>query len=108
MSCLRGQIFDVAVDLRQGSETFLQWHGEILSAENCKSLFIPQGFGHGFQALTEDCELIYLHSKPYAPEAEAALNAADPALGIRWPLPFTDISERDRNHAHITPQFTGL
>lgn len=108
VSCLRGEIFDVAVDLRRGSPTFLRWHAEILSAQNSRSLFIPQGFAHGFQALTDDCELIYLHSRPYAPQAEGALNVNDPALNIAWPLEFTDISQRDSAHPHITDEFNGI
>ena len=108
VSCLRGEIFDVAVDLRSGSSTFLRWHGEILSADNAKSLLIPQGFAHGFQAMTEDCELLYLHSRPYAAQAEGALNVGDPSISIAWPLPFTDISARDANHAFVTHDFTGI
>lgn len=108
VSCLKGEILDVAVDLRHGSPTFLHWHGEILSASNRKSLLIPEGFAHGFQALTEDCELIYLHTAFYRPEAEGALNVADPELGIRWPLPIGDISTRDRNHAFIDNDFQGV
>ena len=108
VSCLRGEIFDIAVDLRRGSETFLHWHAEVLSADNGRSLMIPQGFAHGFQTLSDDCELIYLHSRPHATGAEAALNARDPALGIEWPLAFTDISERDTQHPHITHAFTGV
>lgn len=108
VSCLSGQIFDVAVDLRRGSPTFLQWHGEILSAENATSLLIPKGFAHGFQALSEDAELLYLHSAPYAAAAEGALNARDPALAIAWPLAFTDVSDRDASHPFITDEFTGL
>ena len=108
VSCLHGDIFDVAIDLRSGSETFLKWHAEILSADNRRSLMIPQGFAHGFQALSDDCELLYLHSRPFAAGAEAALNARDPALDIRWPLAFTDISERDAQHPHITHEFTGV
>ena len=108
VSCLRGEIFDVAIDLRCGSDTFLQWHAEILSAENGKSLMIPQGFAHGFQTLSDDCELLYLHTRPHATGAEAALNARDPALGIRWPLAFTDLSERDTKHPHIDHEFKGV
>lgn len=108
VSCLRGEIFDVAVDLRRGSATFLKWHAEVLSADNCRSLFIPQGFAHGFQTLTDDCELLYLHSRPYAAGAEGALNANDPALAIAWPRAFTDISERDSAHPHITADFNGI
>lgn len=108
VSCLRGKIFDVAVDLRRGSQSFLKWHAETLSAENGRSLFIPQGFAHGFQALTDDCELLYLHSKPYAAKSEDALNVNDPALDIAWPLAFTDISERDLGHPPIPPNFNGI
>jgi dTDP-4-dehydrorhamnose 3,5-epimerase len=108
VSCLRGEVWDVAVDLRSGSPTFLQWHGEILSAANRKSLLIPEGYAHGFQALTEDCELIYLHTAAYYPGAEGALNIADPRLSIAWPLPIGDLSERDRNHSLIDQNFQGL
>ena len=105
---LEGEILDVAVDLRKNSPTFLQWYGEVLSEHNQRSLLIPEGFAHGFQTLTEDCELIYLHSAPYIKEAEAALNAIDPKLGIAWPLPITEISEKDRLHPMIKLDFEGI
>lgn len=108
VNCLRGAVFDVAVDLRRESPTFLKWHAQELSAENRRSLLIPEGFAHGFQALTDDCELLYFHSMPYASGSEAALNALDPALGIAWPLKITEMSERDRGHSTLTSQFTGL
>jgi dTDP-4-dehydrorhamnose 3,5-epimerase len=108
VSCLHGEIFDVAVDLRRESPTFLKWHAETLSANNGRSLLIPQGFAHGFQTLTEECELIYLHSKPYASQAEGALNAKDPMLNIGWPLAFTDISERDSAHPLLLKDFNGI
>jgi dTDP-4-dehydrorhamnose 3,5-epimerase len=108
VSCMRGEILDVAVDLRRDSPTFLHWHGEILSAANRKSLLIPEGYAHGFQTLTEDCELIYLHTASYHPEAEGALNVADPRLNIAWPLPVNDISDRDRNHPFISQNFQGI
>ena len=108
VSCLHGEIFDVAVDLRRGSPTFLHWHGVILSAQNRASLLIPEGFAHGFQTLTEDCELIYLHTAAYHPESEGALNAADPRLDIAWPLAVTDISEKDRSHKLIEQDFQGI
>lgn len=101
VSCLAGSIFDVAVDLRPGSPTYLQWHGEVLSAENGRSMMIPGGFAHGFQTLTEGCELIYLHDKPYTPEAEGGLNALDPKLAIGWPLPVAQMSARDEAFAFI-------
>ncbi|MFA5627943.1 MAG: dTDP-4-dehydrorhamnose 3,5-epimerase [Thiohalomonadaceae bacterium] len=105
VSCLQGEIFDVAVDLRRGSPTFLQWHGEILSAANRKSLLIPEGYAHGFQTLSEDCELIYLHTAAHHPDAQGALNVTDPRLGIAWPMPIDDLSERDRNHPFIKSGF---
>ena len=108
VSCLQGEIFDVAVDLRADSPTFLQWHGEILSAQNQRSLYIPKGFAHGFQTLTDDCELLYLHSAMYAPQAEGALNLKDPMLAIDWPLPISEISARDQAHAFIKPEFQGI
>jgi dTDP-4-dehydrorhamnose 3,5-epimerase len=108
VSCLRGEVFDVAVDLRRGSPTFLHWHAEVLSAENRVSLMVPQGFAHGFQTLTDDSELLYLHSRAYEPEAEGALHFNDPALAIDWPLPITEMSERDAGHAPITPAFRGI
>ncbi|MBI4807405.1 MAG: dTDP-4-dehydrorhamnose 3,5-epimerase [Nitrosomonadales bacterium] len=108
VSCLQGEIFDVAVDLRRDSPTYLQWHGVRLSERNRQSLLIPEGFAHGFQTLTEDCELIYLHTAAYHPESEGALNAADPELGIAWPLAISEISERDRNHKSIEQDFQGI
>lgn len=108
VSCLKGEIFDVAIDLRRDSPTFLRWHGETLSAENRKSLLIPEGCAHGFQTLTEDCELIYLHTAAYHPEAEGALNVADPKLNIAWSLPVGDLSDRDRNHPFISSDFQGV
>lgn len=108
VSCLKGEIWDVAVDLRHDSSTYLHWYGEILSAENRKSMLIPQGYAHGFQTLTEDCELIYLHTAAYQPSVEDALNVADPALNIAWPLPIGDLSDRDRSHPFISSAFQGI
>jgi dTDP-4-dehydrorhamnose 3,5-epimerase len=108
VSCLHGSIFDVAVDLRRGSPTFLHWHAEALSADNARSLFIPQGFAHGFQTLEDDCMLVYLHTSPYLADAEGGLNADDPALGIAWPLPITELSARDRGHPRLDAGFNGI
>lgn len=108
VSCLRGEVWDVAVDLRAGSPTFLQWHAERLSPGNACALLIPPGFAHGFQALTEDAELLYLHSAAYAPGAEAGLNPLDPCLALPWPLPVGEMSERDRSHALLTASFEGV
>jgi len=108
VSCLRGEVYDVAVDIRKGSPTFLHWHSVILSAANQKSMLIPEGFAHGFQTLIEDCELIYLHTVPFTDLSEAAINIADPEVGIIWPIPITDISDRDLHHPFITDKFKGV
>ena len=85
--CLRGRVFDVAVDLRQGSPSFGRWVGAELSAENGAQLFVPIGFAHGFLTLEPDCEVAYKVSSFYAPDAERAIAWDDPAIGIDWPLP---------------------
>lgn len=106
--CLNGKVWDVVVDLRAGSTTFLQWHAEELTPENARMLIIPEGCAHGFQALLADSELLYLHTAFYAPEAEGGILHDDPRLAIPWPLPVADLSVRDRQHLSISPEFSGL
>jgi dTDP-4-dehydrorhamnose 3,5-epimerase len=108
VSCLRGAVWDVAVDIRLGSPTFLKWHAEELSEANQRALLIPPGFAHGFQALEPDSELFYLHSEPYDPEREGALNPCDPALAISWPREISSISEKDSKCAMLQPSFAGV
>lgn len=108
VNCIRGRIWDIAVDLRAGSPTFMQWHAEELSAENRRSLLIPEGFAHGFQTLTDDCEVLYMTSHPYAPNSEGGVRPDDPLLGVTWPLPFAEVSERDRSHPLLTAGFEGI
>ncbi len=108
ISCIRGEVWDVAIDIRSGSPTFLQWNGTTLSAANCRALFIPEGFAHGFQTLTDDVELLYCHSMAYHPEAEGGLHPIDPALAIAWPLPVMGISPRDKSHASLGNHFKGV
>lgn len=108
VTCLRGEVLDVAVDLRRGSPTFLRWHAERLSSDNHRTLAIPEGFAHGFQTLAPDCELLYLHTAPYRADAEGGLDALDPRLGIAWPLPVTERSARDEGHLRIEAGFEGL
>lgn len=108
VTCIRGAVWDVAVDVRAGSSTFLGHHAEELSAENGVALLIPEGFAHGFQALTDDVELIYCHSASYAAAAEAGLNPGDPRLDIAWPLEITVLSARDANHPLIDNEFGGV
>jgi dTDP-4-dehydrorhamnose 3,5-epimerase len=108
VTCLRGEVFDVAVDLRRNSPTFLKWHTAVLSASNLLSLLIPEGCAHGFQTLSENCELIYFHSAAFEPAAERALNATDPRLAIAWPMEITELSDRDRAHPMLTAEFNGI
>lgn len=108
VSCLRGCVFDVAVDLRQNSPTFLKWHGVVLSAELNNSLLIPKGFAHGYQTLVNDCELLYFHTNEYQSSAESGVSPLDPSIGIVWPLTVTEMSERDKNHPRVATNFKGL
>ena len=108
VSCIRGEIWDVGVDLRRGSPTFLQWHAERLSAENGRAMLLPQGFAHGFQALTDDAELVYFHSAAYEPAAEDGLDPRDARLAILWPLPIAALSARDARHPPLDNTFTGI
>jgi len=108
VSCLNGEIWDVVVDLRRDSTTFLHWHAEILSSENQTSLYVPKGCAHGFQTISECCQLLYLHSDSYVPNKEGGINPMDPKLGIKWPLPVKALSERDKKHPMIENDFRGL
>lgn len=108
VTCLRGEVYDVAVDLRQGSPTFLAWHGEMLSVGNNNAMLIPEGFAHGFQALTDDVELLYCHSAPYVVGFEGGVQPTDPRLGITWPMPIALLSERDSGHPLLTDSFSGI
>jgi dTDP-4-dehydrorhamnose 3,5-epimerase len=106
--CLNGRIWDVAVDLRARSPTFLRWHAQELSADNERMMVIPEGCAHGFQALEDDCELLYLHTAAYAAGAEGGVDCRDPRLAIAWPLPVTALSARDSSHPPLTGGFEGL
>ena len=108
VSCVRGAIFDVAVDVRQNSPTFLKWHAVNLSEDNHKTLVIPEGFAHGFQTLSERSELIYLCTAAYARQADSGLSPLDPALSIKWPLPISVMSDRDQNQPLTRDGFLGL
>lgn len=108
VTCLRGRVFDVAVDVRRGSATFLQWHGEVLEPAKPRSLLLPAGFAHGFQALADDSEVLYVHGASYRPGAEAGLRPDDPALGINWPTPPILVSERDSDHPLIVDGWDGV
>ena len=106
--CIAGAVYDVIVDLRKDSASFLQWFGVELSAANKKMIYIPAGFAHGFQAQTDDCELIYHHSQFYAPGVEGGIRYDEPAIKIEWPLALTNISDRDSNHPFLDENFKGI
>lgn len=95
--CVRGAIYDVIVDLRRDSPTYLQWIGTELSPAALRMLYVPEDFAHGFQTLEPDSEINYLVSAAYAPEAGAGLRYDDPALAVDWPRPVTRISDQDRS-----------
>jgi len=103
--CIAGGVFDVIIDVRKDSSTYLQWYGTELTAANKKMLYIPAGFAHGFQTLEENTELIYHHSEYYTPGSEAGIKFNDKAVNIKWPLQITDISERDNSHPPIDSNF---
>lgn len=106
--CINGVVYDVIVDLRKDSKTFLQYFGTELSAANKKMLYIPKGFAHGFQTLTDEAELIYHHSQFYKPGVESGIRYNDPAISILWPLPAVNVSERDLNHLLLDKNFKGI
>lgn len=106
--CLRGRVWDVAVDLRAGSPTFLQWYAQELAPDESTMMVIPEGFAHGFQVLEPESELLYLHTEFYHPPSEGGLCHDDPRLAITWPLAAQDISPRDLYHPLLDDAFTGV
>lgn len=106
--CLRGRVWDVGVDLRQHSSTFLQWIGVELSPNSQQMVVIPEGCAHGFQVLEPESELLYLHTAAYSPSAERGCRYDDPRLNIDWPLDVTEISQRDLSHPRLAEDFMGI
>lgn len=101
--CTRGSVFDVIVDLREGSATYGQWFGETLSADNRWMMYVPKGFGHAYQTLEDGAEVFYMVTTEYAPGAEGGVRWDDPSIGIEWPLPDPILSDRDLNHPLLKP-----
>jgi dTDP-4-dehydrorhamnose 3,5-epimerase len=99
--CTKGAIYDVVVDLRHGSETFLQHEGIVLNDDNRRALYVPEGCGHGFLTLADDTEVFYQMSQFYEPTAGRGLRWNDPSLAIRWPQPVRIISDRDRTYPDL-------
>jgi len=106
--CVAGKVFDVAVDLRASSTTFLQWFGIELDPERSDALLIPEGCAHGFQALLPNSKLIYLHTSQFVQKAEGGIRFDDPKIGIEWPLTVTEVSQRDSNFLYLNKYFTGF
>jgi dTDP-4-dehydrorhamnose 3,5-epimerase len=104
VTCLRGSVWDVGVDLRPESSTYLKWFGLELSEANNRTIVLPPGFGHGYQSLKDDCQLVYFHTGIYQAEAEDGISISDPVLGINWPLPVHSLSERDLSYPPLTPE----
>jgi dTDP-4-dehydrorhamnose 3,5-epimerase len=103
--CVRGAIFDVAVDLRADSPTLRRWHGVELSADNARAFYIPAGLAHGFQTLTADCEVLYMMGASYVPDAARGVRFDDAAFAIDWPRPHGElvISDKDRSYPDYGP-----
>lgn len=106
--CLKGRIFDVAVDLREGSATFLKWQAVELTPESNLAYVIPEGCAHGFQVLEKDSQVLYLHTDFYKPEVEGVVRFDDPQIAVKWPLSPTDLSARDLDHPHLCKSFKGI
>jgi dTDP-4-dehydrorhamnose 3,5-epimerase len=97
VQCVQGEVYDVAVDLRKESKTYGSWVGQTLSEENRKMFFIPKGFAHGFQTLTDDCSLIYLMSEFYSPKDASGIRWDDRSIKITWPIDDPFLSEKDKS-----------
>ena len=106
--CVQGRVIDVAVDIRRNSPTFLKSVAIELSAENMFSIIIPVGFAHGFQTLEDNSSLIYHHTEFFQDDADAGFRPDDPMLSINWPLPFVNISDKDKNQKLINQDFKGI
>lgn len=101
ISCIQGSIFDVAVDIRKESLTYMKWYGIYLNEGDSKSILIPKGFAHGFQTLADNTHLIYLHSNSFHENSENGINPFDPVIGILWPEETSNMSERDKEFPMI-------
>ncbi|MCM2678950.1 dTDP-4-dehydrorhamnose 3,5-epimerase family protein [Echinimonas agarilytica] len=105
---MSGSLFDVLIDLRPDSDTYLQWYGEQLSGESHSSLIVPPGFAHGFQTTSDNVLMMYLNSTDYAPDLESGIHPLDPSIAVAWPLPVTELSAKDSEHSFIDSTFNGI
>ena len=108
IKCLRGVVYDVLIDLRKNSPTFLKWHAIELSPEMNNMVLIPPGCAHGFQTLTENSELLYFHTEYYNPKSEGAIRFDDQRIGIHWPIDVSNVSEKDRTYPLLDSSFDGI
>lgn len=106
--CIKGRVWDVSVDLRAGSTTFLQWYAKELSPQSGCMVVIPEGFAHGFQVLEPDSEMLYLHTALYTPEKAASVPYNDPSLAISWPLPVANLSNEEKQYPPLAENFLGI
>jgi len=106
--CVEGSAYDIAVDVRQGSPTFLQYYGVELSARNMNTILIPEGFAHGFQTLEDNTTLIYHHTQYYTPHADGGIRYDDPLLNINWKFPIVNVSMKDKSYPLIDKNFKGV
>ena len=106
--CVRGRVFDVAVDVRYGSPTFLQWYGVTLDADEPCCLYVGPGFAHGYLSLSDSAAVVYQASEVYAPQLEGVVRYDDPRVGIVWPLPPAEMSSKDAGAPPLDDQFTGI
>jgi dTDP-4-dehydrorhamnose 3,5-epimerase len=108
IKCIKGKVFDVIVDIRKDSSTFLKWHAEIISENDGKMMYVPEGFAHGFQTLEDYSELVYFHTNYYNKNCERRISFKDPLINIKWPLKISEISEKDSDIRLLNEEFRGI
>ena len=106
--CLKGKIYDVILDIRKGSSTFLKWHAIELSTEAFNMVYIPEGCAHGFQTLKGNSALLYFHTAFYNKHNESGIRYDDPAVAIQWPIPVINVSDRDSKYPLVDSDFDGI
>jgi len=108
VTCIKGKVFDVIVDIRKNSKNFLKWYGTTLDSQSNFSNFVPYGFAHGYQTLTDECEIIYFHTDYYYKQSSKIISCFDPKIGVQWPLKTRLISIKDKEKTFINNSFEGI
>jgi dTDP-4-dehydrorhamnose 3,5-epimerase len=106
--CVRGNVYDVIIDIRSGSTTFLNYFAVELNEDNMKMIYVPEGFAHGFQTLENNTQLIYHHTQFYSPQHERGIRYNDPVIAVEWPLEPMNVTEKDKNYPLIDNHFKGI